>query len=152
MPRCSSCDQINDEESRFCKRCGSSMDASGAGSEVDDDTLILRLFDSRPGEAVSRRAQVWLLDTEGEHVVQTLELKDEVTVIGRHADSAISLPSSTVSRHHAEIRREGGRYFLRDTNSTNGTLLNREPIIGEEPLHDRDEIGVGVYRLIFRYQ
>jgi len=56
-----------------------------------------------------------------------------------------------VSRRHAQIRREGSQYFLRDLSSTNGTLLNREPVIEEELLHDRDEIGVGIYRLIFRY-
>lgn len=127
------------------------MKASEAPAEADEDTLILRLFDERPEESVGRRAQVWLLDPTGEHVSRTCELPEETTIIGRHADSAISLPSSTVSRRHAEIRGEGGHFFLRDLNSTNGTLLNREPIIGEELLHDRDEIGVGIYRLIFRY-
>jgi len=78
-------------------------------------------------------------------------LKDEITIIGRQPECAISLPSSTVSRRHAQIRREGAQFFLQDLNSTNGTLLNREPVIGEELLHDRDEIGVGIYRLIFRY-
>jgi pSer/pThr/pTyr-binding forkhead associated (FHA) protein len=34
--------------------------------------------------------------------------------------------------------------------STNGTLLNGEPVIGEELLRDRDEIAVGTYKLIFR--
>ena len=49
------------------------------------------------------------------------------------------------------LARADPQFFLKDLNSTNGTLLNREPVIGEELLHDRDEIGVGIYRLIFRY-
>ncbi len=127
------------------------MDASPSTEAEDEDTLIIRLFDERPEEAVERRARLWLLDPTGEHVSRACELEEEITVIGRHSDCAISLPSSTVSRRHAQIRREGSQYFLSDMSSTNGTLLNREPVIGEELLHDRDEIGVGTYRMIFRY-
>jgi len=125
--------------------------AAEAGDLDDDDTLILRLLDERPDEAVDRRARLWLLDPAGEHVAQVTELADPATVIGRQSGCTVCLPSSTVSRRHAQVRREGSQYFLLDMNSTNGTLLNREPVIGEELLHDRDEIGVGIYRLIFRY-
>jgi hypothetical protein len=151
MARCPHCDQDNDEDSRFCKSCGLSLSVSASAREADDDTLILRLFDERIEEAVERRASIWLLDAGGEQVARACELKDETTIIGRQPECAISLPSSTVSRRHAQIRREGAQFFLQDLNSTNGTLLNREPVIGEELLHDRDEIGVGIYRLIFRY-
>lgn len=150
VPRCPRCDRDNDEESSFCKHCGCPLGAGEAGAE-DDDTLIIRLLDERPGEAVSRRASLWLLDPSGEHIAKASELQSDVAVIGRNPDCEISLPSSTVSRRHAQIREAGGHFFLQDLNSTNGTLLNREPVIGEELLHDRDEIGVGIYRLIFRY-
>ena len=122
-----------------------------AAAEADDDTLIIRLLDERPEEALDRRARLWLLDPAGEHVAHVTELSESVTIVGRQLDCVICLPSSTVSRRHAQVRREGGQYYLQDLNSTNGTLLNREPVIGEELLHDRDEIGVGIYRLIFRY-
>lgn len=156
MPRCSRCDQETDEEGRFCKHCGHPVEGEAraearAGPEaVDDDTLILRLFDERPEEAIGRRARVWLLDPKGEHIARACELEEETTIIGRQPECTISLPGTTVSRRHAQIRQEGSRFFLSDLNSTNGTLLNREPVIGEEALHDRDEIGVGIYRLIFR--
>lgn len=127
------------------------MDAPEGARDADDDTLIIRLLDERPEEAVSRRASVWLLDPSGDHIARSCELDSDLVVIGRNPDCEISLPSSTVSRRHAQIRREGSRFHLTDLNSTNGTLLNREPVIGEELLHDRDEIGVGIYRLIFRY-
>jgi len=151
VPRCSRCNQDTDEGSRFCKHCGFPTEVATDAPDADDDTLILRLLDERPEEAVARRARVWLIDSDGEHVARTCDLKDEVTLVGRHPECTISLPSSTVSRRHAQIRQEAGRFYLSDLNSTNGTLLNREPVIGEELLHDRDEIGVGIYRLIFRH-
>ncbi len=151
MPRCPRCDQLNDEISRFCKHCGASITAAAAVAERDDDTLILRLLDERPEEALDRRARLWLLDPAGEHIAHVTELAEELTILGRQPDCSICLASSTVSRRHAQIRREGREYYLQDLNSTNGTLLNREPVIGEELLHDRDEIGIGIYRLIFRY-
>jgi hypothetical protein len=151
VERCPRCNHENDEQSRFCGQCGWPLQALDRPAQTDDDTLIFRLFDERPEEAVERRAQLWLLDSGGEHVSRTCELTEDVTIIGRHPDCAITLPSSTLSRHHAQIRRQGSQFFLSDLNSTNGTLLNREPVIGEELLHDRDEIGLGIYRLIFRY-
>ena len=151
MARCPRCDRVNDEESSFCKHCGCPLDPAAGSSGENDDTLIIRLLDERPDEAVSRRSSLWLLDPSGEHVAKATELREDVVAIGRNTDCEIALPSSTVSRRHAQIRTEGSQFFLKDLNSTNGTLLNREPVIGEELLHDRDEIGVGIYRLIFRY-
>jgi len=149
--RCPRCDEPNDDGSRFCRHCGTAFDAPAGTADADDDTLILRLLEERPEEALDRRARLWLLDPAGEHVAQVTELLEPMTFLGRQPDCQVSLPSSTVSRRHAHIRREAGQYYLQDLNSTNGTLLNREPVIGEELLHDRDEIGVGIYRLIFRY-
>ena len=151
MRHCPRCQRDNDEESSFCKHCGCPLDPSDAAVEDNDDTLIMRLLDERVEGTVSRRASIWLLDPSGDHIAKATELQGDVASIGRNADCDISLPSSTVSRHHAQIRKEGNQYFLKDLSSTNGTLLNREPVIGEEILHDRDEIGVGIYRLIFRY-
>ena len=96
---------------RFCKHCGASSDPSASVTERDDDTLILRLLEERPEEALDRRARLWLLDPAGEHIAQVSELTEEMTVFGRQPDCSIGLPSSTVSRHHAQIRREGGNPF-----------------------------------------
>ena len=42
-------------------------------------------------------------------------------IIGR--EGHIYLNDDTVSKHHAEIKIENGKIFLRDLNSTNGTFL-----------------------------
>lgn len=68
------------------------------------------------------------------------------TRLGRHPECAIVLGDVTVSRHHAEIHHEQGRFVLMDRGSRNGTYLNRAPAIAAV-LADGDEIAIGVYRL-----
>jgi serine phosphatase RsbU (regulator of sigma subunit) len=72
--------------------------------------------------------------------------KDRIT-IGRSRDSDIPLPDLWLSRHHAQIRRRGDTFFLRDLGSTNGTRLNGELIDGERPLRPGDVISLSEYVL-----
>lgn len=71
-----------------------------------------------------------------------------VTAAGRHPDSDIFLDDVTVSRRHAEFRREGGVFAVRDVGSLNGTYVNRERIDVAE-LVGGDEVQVGKFRLVF---
>lgn len=45
-------------------------------------------------------------------------------VIGRSPDCALTLSDPTVSRRHAELRRESGRWVVADLGSSNGTRVN----------------------------
>ena len=49
---------------------------------------------------------------------------------------------------HAEIRREGDHYVVRDAGSLNGTYVNNTRI-DEAPLAQGDELQVGKFRLVF---
>jgi pSer/pThr/pTyr-binding forkhead associated (FHA) protein len=71
-----------------------------------------------------------------------------VTSAGRHAGSDIFLDDVTVSRRHAEFRREGGEFKVVDVGSLNGTYVNREPIDSAE-LTNGDEIHMGKFGLVF---
>ena len=150
MSNCPKCGTRNEAGNRFCKQCGKAL-GQPALELPDDDTLIMQLLQSEHAEARPKTARVWVLDSAGEQVERAYEFDQPVIVIGRREDCTIVLPSSTVSRRHAQIRRRDDLYLLSDLGSTNGTLLNREPVIGEEQLGDRDEIAIGTYKLIFRY-
>jgi len=55
--------------------------------------------------------------------------------LGRHSDCEVCLPVDSVSRHHAEVYREGTDWWIQDLGSANGTLLEgkritREPLVG----------------------
>ena len=56
---------------------------------------------------------------------------------------------STVSRRHAVIRRYGDRFFIDDTDSTNGTYLRELPVEREAPLESYEEFHIGIFSLLF---
>ena len=75
---------------------------------------------------------------------------EEVTVIGRSPDCQIPLNPMeyvTVSRHHAEIKHikqdQTSSWQIRDTGTTNGTLVNNHRIQGWHPLKSGDRVTLG---------
>lgn len=75
-------------------------------------------------------------------------LDKETTNAGRHPDSDIFLDDVTVSRRHAEFRREGNDFVVVDVGSLNGTYVNREPV-DTSVLANGDEVQIGKFRLVF---
>jgi pSer/pThr/pTyr-binding forkhead associated (FHA) protein len=76
-------------------------------------------------------------------------LDDDLVVIGRGEDSDIRLYDISVSRRHAIIRRDGIRFSIRDVGSINGTYLDHRRITAETRLKSRQELQIGIYRLLF---
>lgn len=71
-------------------------------------------------------------------------LKSRLTRIGRSRQNDIVIASDAVSRHHAEITRDGAEVVVRDLNSTNGTYINNEIERTHEcRLHRGDQIRIG---------
>jgi EAL domain-containing protein (putative c-di-GMP-specific phosphodiesterase class I) len=64
--------------------------------------------------------------------------------IGRSAGAQLMLPSTHVSKAHAEIYTDGLTLRVRDLGSRNGTFLNRERV-KDSPLHDGDVLHIGDY-------
>ena len=81
-----------------------------------------------------------------EHV---LHLTHSVTVIGRAADADLRLNDPGVSRHHAEIRLEGGDLVVVDLGSTNGVRVNDGPVTRRR-LTSGDRIELGSTTLVFQ--
>ncbi len=66
-------------------------------------------------------------------------VRDETTTIGRMKSNSIVIDDSSVSLMHAKITRKNGDYYLKDLNSTNGTIVNGQPV-GEAKLKDLDRV------------
>ncbi len=64
-------------------------------------------------------------------------------VIGRDEDCNLRLQSKWVSRHHAEIRRNGDHFWIHDLGSTNGVIVNQKQIQTAELLEPGDIITIG---------
>ena len=75
-------------------------------------------------------------------------LDRSTTSAGRHPDSDIFLDDVTVSRRHAEFRREGGGFVVHDVGSLNGTYVNRQRI-DVAALAGGDEVQIGKFRLLY---
>ena len=77
-----------------------------------------------------------------------IPLARERTTIGRRADNDICLPNLAVSGEHAVVVTILADSFLEDLNSTNGTLVNGNPI-AKHYLRDRDQIDIGRHKLVY---
>jgi len=145
---CSECGFQNSEAANYCARCGALLE-----HEASDVEKTL----SYTPEALAEEATTGVEGVEGPALVvrsgggrsgEVFQLKGEKTTVGRSPDCDIFLDDVTVSRRHAEITDQGGRFVIEDLGSLNGTFLNRHRI-EQAPLSDDDEVQIGKYRLVF---
>lgn len=70
-------------------------------------------------------------------------------VIGRAAECDLCLPAKRASRRHAEVEYVEEVLVVRDLESTNGTLVNGEPLRGARVLLPGDRIEIGGVTVTF---
>ena len=83
-----------------------------------------------------------LVLTQDDKPLRNWSLTEKVTTIGRWDDNDVVIPDRWVSRHHAEIHREGVRYVIHDLDSKNGLYVNGTRISGSIALEDGDQIQI----------
>jgi pSer/pThr/pTyr-binding forkhead associated (FHA) protein len=59
---------------------------------------------------------------------QMIPIVKDRTTLGRHLENDIVFHEDFLSRHHAEIINEDGKYVLYDKNSTSGSFVNGKKI------------------------
>ena len=79
---------------------------------------------------------------EGSDMGRTFELRPGPSDIGRAPDCDIQIADELVSRHHARVV-VGDEIHIADLGSTNGVLVNEEPITGSETVVASDRVTVG---------
>jgi pSer/pThr/pTyr-binding forkhead associated (FHA) protein len=73
--------------------------------------------------------------------------------LGRSSENDVALPDDTeVSRLHATLERLPAGWCIRDLSSRNGTFVNGERIVGDRPVHHRDELRVGQTRIVLNLE
>jgi hypothetical protein len=93
--------------------------------------------------------QATLTLLEGGRAARTYSLAKPVITLGRLPESDVVIDDPGASRQHARIRAADGEFVLADLGSTNGTLVNEEPV-AERVLADGDRITIGETVLEFR--
>ncbi|MEX0655544.1 MAG: ATP-binding protein [Phycisphaeraceae bacterium] len=77
------------------------------------------------------------------------ELPDhEPQMIGRSSES-LPLTDQTISRRHAELTPDEGKWFIRDLNSSNGTFVNGVRVRNRRELRPGDQIRTGTTLLVY---
>ena len=103
---------------------------------------------SAPGVDGLPEGSALLVVKRGPNAGSRFLLDQPTTTAGRHPDSDIFLDDVTVSRRHAEFRKNDDQFEVVDVGSLNATYVNREPKNSSE-LSNGDEIQIGKFRLVF---
>lgn len=67
--------------------------------------------------------------------------------IGRHKNNTIIIDDDFVSAHHATLAWKESAWWLTDLNSTNGTLLQNQPVITAIKMNADEIIAIGRIKL-----
>jgi FHA domain-containing protein len=102
-----------------------------------------------PAPARSASGDPRLILIQNGRPAKAFPLAKERIIIGRLGESDIVLSDPGVSRRHAEVRTQDGRFVIADLGSTNGTMVN-ESTVGERVLEEGDRITIGKTVLEFR--
>jgi uncharacterized RDD family membrane protein YckC len=78
-----------------------------------------------------------------------ITLNRDLLAIGRDPSNDLVLPDAMVSRRHAVIEYRSNQYYVRDCNSSNGSVVNGDRV-SERSLRDGDLVAIGAARLLFR--
>jgi sigma-B regulation protein RsbU (phosphoserine phosphatase) len=79
---------------------------------------------------------------KGQNPGQRVVLDADKVVLGRDPECHVVIPMNSVSRRHAQILRTGGKYFIEDLQSRNGTYVNHQAIGQRTPLKNNDRIRI----------
>ncbi len=163
---CTNCDHKNREGYLYCENCGFPLDTSvrdrTSTRQLERDDPVLSAKATWGTARLSVTSEIILhIDTAQEPVKLSTANR---TVVGRQDATSNSFPDldlipfggleKGVSRVHAMIERSEDTLTLVDMGSSNGTFLNGQRLVSNQPrvLRDGDEIRFGklVTRIYFK--
>jgi hypothetical protein len=108
--------------------------------------IVVAWRELRPSAVVRRRQALFEVLEPGRAQLVRGERIGVVSgaTLGRAVGSGIRLEEDSVSSRHAIIRHEGGRWWVEDLGSTNGTFVNDLRVSGRTPLQHGDIVQVGL--------
>lgn len=114
-----------------------------------DHTFAIR-SDSEPFSAALVSFFVLLLTViQGPDKGRRFELPDDQPQLIGRSSEALALTDNTVSRRHAELTPDNGRWWVRDLASQNGTYVNGVRITDRVRLSEGDQVRTGSTVILF---
>jgi pSer/pThr/pTyr-binding forkhead associated (FHA) protein len=116
-----------------------------------EDTDVL--WDELPGGMTDYylRPRPELNIMKGRENIEKRVLQKRRCTIGRGEANDLTLDDPAASREHAILEERGGKFYIEDRKSKNGTLLNGNRVTSST-LSDGDEIRIGDYRMFFTHK
>lgn len=165
---CVHCGTRNMEGTYFCEECGrsilrSSRPGTKAGSTVavsPEQPVINTYLDTNPGEGrvfggttyIGKSTEIIIKIND----IEVMRIQPSQEMIMGRSDTGTSFTPDIdlahqnalelgVSRRHAKLKVNDGEITLIDLNSSNGTFLNGQRLVPNQPrvLHNGDEVRVG---------
>jgi phage tail-like protein len=101
--------------------------------------------------ATQDRPDQLIVQLEGK-IIRVVSLNTPLLTIGRTPENGLTLAHQIISRHHADVRVEERGVTLTDLGSANGTFLNDERLLANQPhlLSDGATFRIGPYSLTYR--
>lgn len=73
----------------------------------------------------------------------TFSLEGDQLTIGRDSSSSVAINDAEISRKHARMTFQGGKYVIEDLGSTNGTFVNGQRLVSAVVLKSGDVVSFG---------
>jgi pSer/pThr/pTyr-binding forkhead associated (FHA) protein len=126
------------------KRPAPPTEESGRSQDSDDRRATV------PESPSPRGAEAFLYVERGPGAGEAVPVPQGLLFIGRASTSGLRIQHPSVSRRHAQITRNGERFYIRDLASQNGTYVNQIRIDKEVEIFPGDELVMGTAQLRLR--
>ena len=145
---CGECGFQNPESANYCARCGALLQIGEPAAETTQALTPEEVGELGGVEELGLEGPALVVRAGGGRAGESFRPAGPRTRIGRSPDCDIFLDDVTVSREHAVLVEENGKFYVEDQSSLNGTFVNRHRI-DRAPLEEGDELQVGKYRMTF---
>jgi pSer/pThr/pTyr-binding forkhead associated (FHA) protein len=148
---CTHCGHENPAGANFCGNCGRPLgvlgDTTTGALRFEEAEQPVDIADAGIDTSELEAGTALLVGVRGPNRGSRFLLDRDVVTVGRHPDSDIFLDDITVSRRHAEFRRDASRFWVHDVGSLNGTYVNGERA-EDQLLTTGDEVQIGKFKLV----
>src|SRR5436305_10035123 len=141
---CQECGFQNPESANYCSRCGALL-SKGAPSVETTQTFSPEDIGALEQEDFGLEGPALVVRAGGGRAGESFKPAGERTRIGRSPDCDIFLDDVTVSRNHAVLVQQNGKFHVEDQGSLNGTSVNRKRIANAS-LSEGHEQQIAKYR------